>query len=167
MFAKQLLTAALSRCIIQEFSYNVAVASHIKFIKQCLRLEPGERKQQKYYQAAHNTYVPYMDCAPCSYRATTDDPAVTLWEVTMAINKPGLSKNRRERGWWSERNNRLSNKCQRSLGDAVKETVPYGLAMAAVHRARTQNSRHDAKSVKISVPNAMYANYSSLTVSGE
>ena len=50
----------------------------------------------------------------------------------MAINMAGLSKNR-ERGWWTEKNNRLSVSVNgRGLGEVMKETVPYGPAKAAV-----------------------------------
>lgn len=61
MFAKQLLTASVSRCIIQGFSYNLTVPSHVKLVKQCDHLETVKGKQQKYYQAAHNTYALYKD----------------------------------------------------------------------------------------------------------
>lgn len=50
MFAKQLLTASVSRCIIQGFSYNLTVPSHVKLVKQCDHLETVKGKQQKYYQ---------------------------------------------------------------------------------------------------------------------
>lgn len=78
MFAKQLLTASMSCCIIQGFSYNVTVPSHVKLVKVRHCLQTGRGKRQKYYLPAHNTYVLYKDWAPCNYRATTDDPAVTL-----------------------------------------------------------------------------------------
>lgn len=43
-------------------------------------------------------------------------------------------KRRTERGWWREKNNRQSVSVKgRSLGDVMKETVPYGLAKATVH----------------------------------
>lgn len=44
MFAKQLLNASLSRCIIQESSYNATVSSHVKLVKQTYCLEMGEKE---------------------------------------------------------------------------------------------------------------------------
>lgn len=54
-------------------------------------------------------------------------------------------KNREQRGGGGAKNNRLSVSVKgRSLGDVMKETAPYGLAKAVLHR--THNNGHDTNS---------------------
>lgn len=62
MFAKQLLTASLSRSIIQGFSYNVTVSSHVKLVEQRHRLEKEAADKQ------HTTHTRCIkERAKCNY----------------------------------------------------------------------------------------------------